>query len=108
MARHKFVSAKRPSDFADQLHQKQIKIAKLEATLKVLRAEAEHLETFLLQYSGGRSFAYNAGDGYTKIVKVSNHSRMILDQAKVQKLLKSRTPYKPSNWTTVTVDWQYE
>ncbi len=108
MAKHKFVSAKEPRDFADQLHKKQIKIAKMEAALKILQTEADQLETFLLKYSGGRSFVYNAGDGYKKIFKVTSHSRMILDQPKVLKLLKSRTPYKASSWTSVTVDWQYD
>lgn len=108
MARHKFVSAKKPTDFADQLHKAQIKIAKLRAEVKSLEVEAGHLETYLLKYSEGRSFVYESSDGYNKVFKVSNHTRLILDQEKVQKLLKSRTPYKPSSWTSIKVDWQYE
>ena len=108
MAKHKFVSAAKPTDYADQLHDVQQQMAKLEAQMKLLKTEERQLSTYLVRFSKGTSFVYYAADGYKKVVKVGHRSRLILDQAKVQKILKSKTPYKPSEWATVAVDWVYE
>lgn len=103
----KFVSAHKPSDYANRLHALQEKIKKLELELKPLQVEADHLRNYLIRFSKGQSFGYD-GHRYAMVVKITNHARMILDQEKVRKLLKSKTPYTESHWTTCKVDYQYK
>ena len=104
---HKFVSAVKPCDYADQLHDVQAKIQKLKAELKILDEQQKSLVTYLVKYSKGASFSYNAADGYQKVVTISEHERQILDQEKVRKLLKNKTPYMQSTWSTAKIDWVY-
>ena len=104
----KFVSAQKPPDHADRLHEVQREIALLEAKLKVLESEEKHLTNYLVRFSKHEPFNYNSKDGYKKVVKIAAHSRMILDQPRVRKLLKNRTPYTESTWQTCKVDWVYE
>lgn len=106
--RNKFVSAAKPTDYADQLHDVQRQLAKLMPKIKALEAEEKHLQNYLMRYSKGESFLFVGADGYQKKFKVAHHSRMILDQAAVQRMLKSRTPYATSTWDSVKVDWVYE
>lgn len=108
MSRSKFVSAEKPRDHAETLHATQLRIEKLEKELKELRTTEKHLQAYLLRVGKGQSFQFNGDDGFVKIVKVGNHSRFILDQAKVKKMLKARTPYTTSAWQTVRVDWVRE
>jgi hypothetical protein len=61
-----------------------------------------------MRYSKGDSFFFVGADGYQKRVRVTHASRLILDQEACRKLLKSRTPYKTSTWSTMNVDWVYE
>lgn len=107
MAKLKFVSSVRPTDYADQLHDTQLKIKRLLAEIRTLETEEKHLQNYLLRFSKGQSFVYDS-ERFQKVVKIANQSRLILDQEKVQKMLKKRTPYKPSNWTTVKVDYVYK
>lgn len=103
----RFVSAQKPSDYANRLYELQEQIKKLEAQLKPLQVEAAHLQTYLIRFSKGKSFGYD-GPRYLMAVKIQKHERMILDQEKARKLLKSKTPYTPSTWTTCKVDFQYK
>jgi len=104
----KFVSAAKPANYADRLHEIQQQLRKLEKQVKALRTEEKHIARFLSKYTKGASFTYDAADGYVKIVRINDVERLILDQAKVLKLLRNRTPYAKSSWTTVKVDWRYE
>lgn len=103
----KFVSAKKPSDYANRLMEIQEKLAKLKKRVTSLEKEAKQLTKFLIAYNGQKSFAYDGPD-YQMVVRISTHSRMILDQEKVMKLLKTKTPYKESSWTSCKVDFNYE
>lgn len=103
----KFVYDKTPAHHAERLRKLQAQITKDRAKLRALEQEAEQLKTFLLKVNKGKSFAYN-GPLYQMCVKVSHSTRQILDQEKCRQLLKARTPYKPAEVTTVTVDYVYE
>lgn len=107
MAQAKFVSAKLPKQYAEDLHKIQNKMAKLQAQLDELAVEERQLSSYLLKISKGTSFTFDSGD-YQKLVRITNHRRMILDQERAREILKSKTPYKPSEWTTVKVDFIYE
>lgn len=103
----KFVSAKLPVQYAEELHNTQLKIARLEKQLKELKIQERQLGSHLMKMVHGRSFQFNSGSHLKQLV-IRNHSRMILDQDKCKLLLKSRTPYSPSEWTTIKVDFVYE
>jgi|SRR5471030_1870853 len=103
----KFVSATKPSEYAERLHTIQTALAKAKAEVASLEEEKKALSKFLLQVSKGKSFEFD-GLKYRKVVKIRHHSRMILDQQKVLKLLKKKTPYMPSEWYTVEVDFVYD
>lgn len=105
--RSKFVSAIKPTDYADRLFVIQERLRKLSIEKKALEAEEKHLENYLIRFSKGQTFVYNSGD-YQRVVKIGHHSRMILDQPKVLKLLKAKTPYTKSEWTSIKVDYVYE
>lgn len=108
MTRSKFVSAHKPTDYADQLHGIQRKIEKLAKEMKELESTEKHLQAYLMRFSKGESFVYNGADGFEKRVRINHVSRLILDQERCKKLLKGRTPYCTSTWSTVAVDWIYE
>lgn len=103
----RFVSAQKPSDYANNLFDLQAKIAELEAQLKPLKKEAEHLQNYLIRFAKGKSFGYD-GPRYQMVARIQKHERMILDQEKVRKMLKSKTPYTESQWTTCKIDYQYK
>lgn len=103
----KFVSAQKPTDYANRLHKLQQEITARKKELKLLEAEAHQLEVFLVRYAGSKSFVYD-GPRYQMKVSISVHTRMILDQEQTMKLLKKKTPYKESSWTTCKVDYVYK
>ena len=103
----RFVSAAKPTDYADRLFVVQERLRKLSVEKKALEVEEKHLANYLMRFSKGQTFVYNSG-AYQRVVKIGHHSRMILDQAKVLKLLKAKTPYTKSTWTSVKVDFVYE
>lgn len=102
----KFVSAQKPSDYAYRLFEVQQELAILHKKVRALEVEQKQLTSWLLKYAKGNSFGFD-GPRYQMWVKITNHQRMILDQDKVRKLLKSKTPYTESTWITVKVDYQY-
>lgn len=103
----KFVSAQKPSDYAYRLFEVQQELLRLQKKVKALEVEQRQLTSYLLKYAKGNSFGFD-GPAYQMVVKIQAHSRMILDQEKVRKLLKSKTPYTESSWTTLKVDYQYK
>jgi hypothetical protein len=107
MSRNKFVSAVKPTDYAEQLFKLQQKLDKMRAEVDELEATEKHLQNYLMRYAKGETFAYVDPKGYEKRVKIRHSSRLILDQAVCKKLLKSRTPYKTSTWSSVNVDYVY-
>lgn len=107
MAKLKFVSDKQPRDHAERLFKLQAEIAKKKAELAVIVKEATQLEAYLLRVNKGKSFTYD-GPLYQKVVKISHHERMIIDNDAVKKMLKARTPYKDCGYDTVKIDFVYE
>lgn len=107
MARLKFVSAKEPADHALKLFKVQQKAAKLRKELAILDAQEKSLVRYLVKVGKGQSFAFD-GPKYQMVTKISEHSRMILDQEACKRLLKGKTPYCESTWTTVKIDYLYE
>lgn len=103
----KFVSDKTVGTYADRYQVLQDRMAKKRAELKAMETEAKHLADFLAKQGHNKSFECN-GKLYRKIVQITNHQRMILDQDKCKTLLKSKTPYKPTDVRTVKVDYVYE
>jgi hypothetical protein len=103
----KFVSDKTVGMHADRYQVLQEKIEKKRAEIRALELEAKQLADFLAKQGRNKSFECN-GRLYRKIVQITNHQRMILDQEQCKKLLKSRTPYKPTDVRTVKVDYVYE
>lgn len=102
----KFVSAKKPSDHAFRLYEIQQKLRRLEIRRKELEIEERQLERYLQKIGKGQSFVFD-GPEYQMVCKISEHTRMILDQEKCRMLLKKRTPYTQSEWTTVKIDYVY-
>jgi hypothetical protein len=107
MAKLKFVSEKGPKDHAQRLFKLQAEISKRRAALNILETEAEQLKRYLQKINRGKSFEFD-GPLYRQVVRISHIDRLILDQEMCKKLLKSRTPYKPSPITKVEVDYVYE
>jgi hypothetical protein len=105
--KNRFVSAVKPAEYADRLHEIQQVLSVKKAELAALEEEKDALCRYLLRVSKGKSFEYD-GVKYRKIVKIRHNSRMILDQAKVLKLLRNKTPYVKSTWNTISVDFVYE
>lgn len=103
----KFVSDKKPGDYAEHLRKLQDRIEKKRAELRDLEKEAEQLKTFLLKVNRGKSFAFN-GALYQRCVKIDRSERVILDQDECKRLLKARTPYKSIEVVKVTIDYIYE
>lgn len=103
----KFVNSKRPVDYAEELYEIQKEKAELRKRLKALETSERQLSSFITKFSKGESFTFNSGR-YQKCVRIGNHQRMILDEAECKRLLKSRTPYRPIDYTTVKVDFVYE
>jgi len=103
----KFVSDKQPKDWAERFQKLSQEITKRKAALRELEKEAEQLEAFLLKVNKGKSWQFN-GALYQKQVSVRSRHRLVLDQDKCKKLLKSKTPYKQLDFTHVTVDYVYE
>ena len=103
----RFVSDKQPKDYAERLHKIQDRAEVLRAELRDLDKEAAQLKDYLLKVGKGRSFEFN-GKLYLKQFTVQRSTRMILDQEAVQKMLKSKTPYKPSEIVKIKVDYVYK
>lgn len=103
----KFVPEKQPRDHALRLSKLHIEIAKKRAALRELEKEAEQLERYLLKVNRGKSFEFN-GPLYKQCVLITHPTRMVMDQDEVKRILKSRTPYKPTESTKVVVDYVYE
>lgn len=105
--KNRFVSAAKPTEYADRLHEIQLLLSVRKVEVAALEEEKEALCRYLLRVSKGKSFEYD-GIKYRKVVKIRHNSRMILDQAKVLKLLRNKTPYVKSTWDTISVDFVYE
>ena len=103
----RFVSEKQPKDYAERLHKIQDRAEKLRAELRDLDKEAAQLKTYLLKVGKGRSFEFN-GALYLKQFTVQRSTRMVMDQEAVQKMLKSKTPYKPAEVVKIKVDYVYK
>lgn len=104
---NKFVSDKKPRDWAEHLAKVQKEVAVTRAKLRELQKEEDQLTRFLLKVNKGKSFEYDGPD-YRKVMQVSHPSMMILDQEQCKKLLKLKTPYKKVTRTKVTIDYVYE
>ena len=103
----KFVSDKTVGTYADRYQVLQEKLAKKRAEIKAMETEMKQIADYLAKQGRNKSFEVN-GKLYRKIVQIANHQRMILDQDQCKRLLKSRTPYKPTDVRTVKVDYVYE
>lgn len=107
MATSKFVSAKRVTDYANQYHKNQLKIAALRKELRELDQEQEQLGRYL-QKQVGTNFQFNGDDDYLKQLTIQTVERFVIDNDQVRKLLKKRTPYKDVSYKVMKVDYVYE
>lgn len=103
----KFVPDKTVGVYADRLQVLQEKLTEKRTELRELESEAKHLQNFLVKQGRNKSFQCN-GKTYRKVVSITHHQRLILDQDKCKLLLKGRTPYKPTDVLSVKVDYVYE
>ncbi len=95
----KFVSAKKPVDYANQLLALQKKIAKRRADLRELESEAELLQAYLRR-SYPEGFAFAEGKKEWEL-RVRSHERQILDQGKAVAALAKLGKRIPYNQITV-------
>ena len=103
----KFVSDKTVGVYADRLQVLQEKLTKKRAELRDLELEAKQIADFLAKQGRNKSFECN-GKLYRKVVRITHHERLILDQEKCRSMLKNRTPYTATDIRTVKVDYVYE
>lgn len=107
----KFISAKKPTDYANRLAAVQQEISAMAEKLKALKAEEESLEEFLYAKSTGEDFQFKGADGYLMQMQFTERSRTIMDQAKVREMLAKmgkKVPTKPSEWVESSISYVSE
>ena len=103
----KFVDTRQPKQYAEDLHNTQVRIAELRQELAVLKKKEDELTQFLYRLVN-RSFQYN-GKRYLKQLRFYRSRKMIVDIEACRKLLKNKTPYKEAvGPLRAKVDFVYE
>lgn len=107
----KFISAKRPTDYANRLAEIKAKRRALLSEANDLKVEQEELEKFLSRASKGADFQFNGEDGYIHVLEWSPHERQDIDDDAVRRIfarLKKTVPTKLSTWTTSRIRYATE
>lgn len=104
----KFVSAKKPVQFANELESIRTERMKLQAKVKELLEQEEMLTSYLERKFGNEPFQFNGEDGYVHQAQIVSGSRRVLNIAKIKSMLGDDTPYRKVQTTTVKFDYVYE
>lgn len=104
----KFVSAKKPVQFANELEAVRAERMKLQAKVKELMEQEEMLTAYLERKFGNEPFRFNGEDGYLHQGQIVSGSRRVLNVAKIKSMLGDDTPYRKISTTMVKFDFVYE
>jgi glutathione S-transferase len=107
----KFVSSKKVTDYALELHKLQNEQAKLQARMREIKAEAEALEEFLEAKLAGENFQFADRRNHLMELDFIPCSRKDIDGDAVRRFyakLGKKVPIKESTWTNVRVKYVTE
>jgi len=107
----KFVSSKKISDYAFELHKLQEEQAKLTARLREIKTEAQSLEEFLEAKVAGENFQFADPHDFLMELDFVPGSRMDINGEAVRRFyakMGKKVPMKQSAWTNVRVKYVSE
>jgi hypothetical protein len=102
----KFVSAKAPTDHANELRVIKRKLRKLRQQGLALKAEQKALEDFLYKTSKGQPFQFNGSDGYLQQLEWQEHERNDVNDDAVRRFYaqhNKKVPLKKVTWRTTRI-----
>jgi hypothetical protein len=102
----KFVSAKKPTDHANELRVIKRKLRKLRQQGLALKAEQKALEDFLYKVTKGEDFQFNGEDGYLQQLEWQERERSDVNDEAVRRFYQQhgkKVPLKKVTWITTRI-----
>jgi len=102
----KFVSAKKPVQYANRLEEIREQSANLRKELRALKEEHDAIQSFLNRSSKQQNFQFNGKDGYLYVLEWISRSKEIIDNDAVELIfrkLKKPLPTRIVEWTQAKI-----